>query len=92
MIELERSAVLNALARIERRHRAPQDVGSDAEATGTCQQLEVNPGSRTEWARPLNERAPRAQVDERHRVARPKDRLRAGDGRLAEACVGPTIS
>jgi hypothetical protein len=92
MIELERSSILNALARVERRHRAPQHVGSDAKTTGTGQELEVNPGSRTERARPLDECAPRAQVDEGYRVARPKDRLRAGNGRLAESCVGPTIS
>ena len=92
MIELERPSVLNALARIERCDRAAQHVGGDAEATCAGLQLEVNSGSRTERARPLNERAARAQIDEGHRIARPEDCVRSGDGRLAKSRVLPTIN
>lgn len=70
MIEPERPSVLNALARIERCDRAAQHVGSDAEATCADLQLEVNSGSWTERARPLDERATRAQIDEGHRITR----------------------
>ena len=66
-------------------------MGGDAETSCTGQQLEVNSGSRTERARPFDEGATRAQIDKGHRIARPKDRLRAGNGRLAESRVGPTI-
>lgn len=92
MIEPERPSVLNALARIERCDRAAQHVGSDAEATCADLQLEVNSGSWTERARPLDERATRAQIDEGHRIARPEDRVRAADDQLAESCVRPTIN
>ena len=54
-------------------------MGGDAEATCAGLQLEVNSGSRTERARPLNERAARAQIDEGHRIARPEDCARTGE-------------
>lgn len=92
MIEPERPSVLNALARIERCDRAAQHVGSDAEATCADLQLEVNSGPWTKRARPLDERATRAQIDEGHRITRPEDRVRAADGQLAESCVRPTIN
>ena len=57
----------------------------------TDHELEVDPGARPERTRPLDEGAARAQVDERHGVAGPEDRLRARDHRLAETRVGPTI-
>jgi hypothetical protein len=91
MIEPERPSVLNALARIERGDRAAQHVSSDAEATCADLQVEVNSGSWTERARPLDERTTRAQIDEGHRITRSEDRVRAADGQLAESRVRPTI-
>jgi hypothetical protein len=52
----------------------------------------MNPGSRTERARPFDERATGAQVDKGHRIARSQNRLRPGDGRLAESRISATIN
>ena len=92
MIELQGSSVLDSLARVERRHRAAEHMGGDAKAPSPREQLEMNPGSRTERARPFDERATRAQVDKGHRIARSQDRLRPGDGRLAESRISATIN
>ena len=54
-------------------------------------ELEMDPGARPERTWPHDEGAARAQIDEGHGVARPENRLRAGDHRLAEARVGSTI-
>jgi hypothetical protein len=85
------SAILDALARIEGGDGAPQHVRRDAQPPGAGQQLKVDPGAGPERARSLDEGTARAQIDERHGVAWPEDRLRACDHRMAEARVGSTI-
>ena len=85
------AAVLDALPGIERGDRTAQHVRGDAEPPCTGQELEVDAGPWPERAGPLDECPAGAQVDERHRIAGPENRLRAGDDRLAEACVGSTI-
>jgi hypothetical protein len=67
-------------------------MGGDAETPCTSEQLEVDSSSWPKRARPFDERASGAQVDERHGIARSKDRLSPGDSRLAESRVGPTIN
>ena len=91
MIKLQGATILDALACIERGDRTSQHVRRDAKPPWTDHELEVDPGSRPERTRPLDEGAARAQVDERHGVAGPEDRLRARDHRLAETRVGPTV-
>lgn len=92
MIESQSAAILDTLSGIERRDRTPQHVGRDAQPPGTGEELEVDPSTWSERPGALNQGATGAQIDERHGVARPENRLRTGDHRLAEARVGSTIS
>jgi hypothetical protein len=83
--------VLDALPRIEGGNGTSQHLGGDAQPPRARQQLQVHAGSRPERAGPLDEGPAGAQIDERHRIAGPENRLCARDHRLAEARVGSTV-
>ena len=90
-VEPQRTAIADARARIERRDGTTQDLGSETEAARGRDDVHVHAHPGTQRSRTFNQRATGTEVDERHRIAWTQDRLRAGNGRLAEALIEPTI-
>jgi hypothetical protein len=91
MVELHRASILHALARVELRDGAAEDVAADANAPVSMDELEVHARAGPEWPRPLDKGAAAAQIDERHSVAGAQNRLRIRNHRLPESHVEATI-
>ena len=90
-VEPQRAAIADTRAGIECGHGTTHDVSGETEAARARDDLHVHAHAGTQRSRTFNERATCAEVDERDGIAGTQDRLRAGNGRLAEALIEPTI-
>jgi hypothetical protein len=92
MIELQRAAIENADARVERRHRTSEHMCAESQPAFSDRQLKMHSRARPERPRPLDEGAARTEIDQRDSIARTENRLHPGDDRLPEAGVESTFN
>jgi len=71
MVEPQRSAVLDAVARVEGGDRTTKHVCGEPQALGAGLELQMDARPRPQWTRALDQRTAGAEVDKRDRVPWP---------------------
>jgi hypothetical protein len=91
VLELDRAPVSDAGQRVQGPDRAAEHVGSDRDALRGRQDLQVDSRPGPERARPLNERATRADIHQRDGAPRAERRTGLGARRQLESRVNTTV-